>query len=187
MIVTRNTLVAWQRLERWQAEWRVNERGHMHFRHSCARSRWMHAYFCHGAGNNIPVDLFLEHLNRTLKVFVSSTGANVSPSTITQTSKSLKFLLNISDHFDEICNVNPISLHHTKASSKEDRDKILKQLASESRVFDYVPGRYHKTFKGIHPHISSHLDINKLVTWIKQTRNSIANRHELKKLFQREK
>ena len=113
--------------------------------------------------------------------------ANVSPSTITQTSKSLKFLLNISDHFDEICNVNPISLHHTKASSKEDRDKILKQLASESRVFDYVPGRYHKTFKGIHPHISSHLDINKLVTWIKQTRNSIANRHELKKLFQREK
>ena len=140
-----------------------------------------------GAGNNIPVDLFLEHLNRTLKVFVSSTGANVSPSTITQTSKSLKFLLNISDHFDEICNVNPISLHHTKASSKEDRDKILKQLASESRVFDYVPGRYHKTFKGIHPHISSHLDINKLVTWIKQTRNSIDNRHELKKLFQREK
>ena len=31
-----------------------------------------------GAGNNIPADLFLEHLNRTLKVFVSSTGPNVS-------------------------------------------------------------------------------------------------------------
>lgn len=37
-----------------------------------------------GAGNNIPVDLFLEHLNRSLKVFVSGTGANVSPITVTQ-------------------------------------------------------------------------------------------------------
>ena len=26
MIVTRSTLVAWQQLERWRAEWRVNER-----------------------------------------------------------------------------------------------------------------------------------------------------------------
>ena len=83
----------------------------------------------------------------------------MSPSTIVQASKSLKFLLNVGDHFDEICDIKAVSLHHTKASSKEDRDKILKQLVSESRVFDYVPGRYHKTFKGIHPHISSHIDV----------------------------
>ena len=125
-----------------------------------------------GAGNNIPVDLFLEHLNRTLKVFVNSTGPNVSPSTIAQVSKSLKLLLNITshhitDHFDEICDIKPVSRHHTKASSKEDRDIILKQLVSESRVFDYVPGRYHKSFENIRPHISSHIDINKLITWIK--------------------
>ena len=36
-----------------------------------------------GAGKNIPVDLFLEHLNRTS---VRSTGPNVSPSTIVQAS-----------------------------------------------------------------------------------------------------
>ena len=140
-----------------------------------------------GAGTNIPVDLFLEHLNRTLKVFVSSTGPNVSTSTIVHASKSLKFLMNIGNHFDEICGIAPVSLHHTKASSKDDRDKIVKQLVSESRVFDYIPGRHHKSFKDIKPHVSSHIDSKKLQTWIKQTRNNIANRHELKNLFQREK
>ena len=140
-----------------------------------------------GTGNNIPADLFLEHLNRTLKDFVSSIGANVSTSTVVQARKSLKFLLNLGTHFDEICSIKPVSLHHTKASSKDNRDKILTQLVSESRVFDYVPGRYHTTFKGIQPHISSHIDNVKLIKWVKQTRNNIANRHELKKLFQREK
>ena len=116
-------------------------------------------------------------------MFFNSTGPNVSPSMTAQASKSLKFLLDIGNHFDEICGIKPVSLHHTKASSKEDRDKIIKQLVSESRVFDYVPGRSHKTFESIRPHISSHMDVNKLITWIKQTRNNIANRHELKKHF----
>lgn len=104
-----------------------------------------------------------------------------------QASKSLKALLNIGTHFDSICGVNPVSLHHTKASAKDDRDKILKQLVSESQVFDYVPGRYHKTFKNIHPHISSHIDATALIAWIKQTRNNIANRHELRKILQKKK
>ena len=79
------------------------------------------------------------------------------PSTIAQASKSLKLLLNITDHLDKICDIKPVSLRHTKASSKEDRDIILK-LVSESRVFDYIPGRYHKNFENIRPHISSHID-----------------------------
>lgn len=96
-----------------------------------------------GAGNNIPADLFLEHLNRTLKDFVKSTGANANTDTIVRASKSLKFLLGITTHFDSISDIKPVSIHHTKASNKTDRDKILKQLASETRVFHYIPGRSH--------------------------------------------
>lgn len=140
-----------------------------------------------GAGNKIPADLFLEHLNRTLKDFVKSTGANVNTDTVVKASKSLKFLLNVTTHFDSISDIKPVSIHHTKASTKMDRDKILKQLASETRVFDYIPGRCHQTFKNIHPQISSHVDAKALIAWIKQTRDNIANRHELKKLFQRRK
>ena len=51
------------------------------------------------------------------------------------------------------------SVHHTGSSSKEDRvKKIITQLA-ESKVFDYIPGHFHHTFKGIKPHVSSHIDV----------------------------
>ena len=56
-------------------------------------------------------------------------------------------------------------MHHTNASSKEDRDKIITQL-TESRVFDYIPGCFHNTFKGIKPHVLSHIDVEKLTQWI---------------------
>ena len=41
-----------------------------------------------GAGNNIPADLYLEHLNRTLKDCLHSVGPNISIQSIVQSSKS---------------------------------------------------------------------------------------------------
>ena len=78
------------------------------------------------SGTNIPADLFLEHLNRTLKDYLNGIGSNISDSTIVHASKSLKCLLNIATRFDLLCNIRPVSIHHTRSSSKEDRDKILK-------------------------------------------------------------
>ena len=88
-----------------------------------------------GAGNNIPVDLFLEHLNRTLKDYLHGIGPNISNNTIVQASKSLKGLLDIGMHFDQACNIKPVSVHHTKASSREDRDKIITELVIDSTTF----------------------------------------------------
>ena len=42
---------------------------------------------CGGAGNNLPVNLFMEHLDRSLKDYVKDLGANTS---ILQCGKSLK-------------------------------------------------------------------------------------------------
>ena len=39
-----------------------------------------------GAGNNIPADVFLEHLNRTLKDYLNGIGLNISKNTIVQAS-----------------------------------------------------------------------------------------------------
>ena len=46
-------------------------------------------------GGNMPVDLYMEHLNRTLKDYLKGLGANVSEATITQTSKSLRNLMQV--------------------------------------------------------------------------------------------
>ena len=47
---------------------------------------------CGGAGKNIPVHLFMEHLNQTLKDYLLGFGANISETTIVQTTKSLHSL-----------------------------------------------------------------------------------------------
>ena len=137
---------------------------------------------CGGAGSNIPVDLFLEFLNRTLKDYLNGIGSNVSESTIVQASKSLKCLLNVCTHFDQICTA---SIHHTKKSSNQDRDKIIDELCNKSKVFDYIPGRFHSTFKNISPHISSHIQVDKLTKRIQQTKTNIAKYYKLKEVLQK--
>ena len=117
-----------------------------------------------GAGNNLPVDLFMEHLNHTLKDYFASTCANVSEASIVRVSKSLHSLLQISKQFDRTSGVKPISLHHSRREYGTDLELILKELVVDSNVFDYVPGRYHYSFKTTQPHIISHVDVNK---WIK--------------------
>ena len=138
-----------------------------------------------GAGNNIPADLFLEHLNRTLKEYVNGSGPNKSAIVIVKASKSLKCLLGIASHYDQECGIKPASVHHSKASSSQDREMILNELSKESKVFDYIPGRYHYSFKNISPHVSSHIKVDKLTQRIKQTLSKISNHYELKKALQR--
>ena len=65
-------------------------------------------------GGNMPVDLYMEHLNRTLKDYLKGLGANVSEATITQTSKSLRNLMELTSHLDSIRDIHPESiLYHT--------------------------------------------------------------------------
>ena len=68
-----------------------------------------------GAGNNIPADLYFEHLNRTLKDYLNGIGPNISSNAIVQTSKSLRCLLDVTANFDRICNIGQTSIHHTIA------------------------------------------------------------------------
>ena len=49
---------------------------------------WCRTVNPRGAGNNIPADLYLEHLNRTLKDCLHSVGSNISIQSIVQSSLS---------------------------------------------------------------------------------------------------
>ena len=127
----------------------------------------------------IPSDLFMEHLNRTLKDYLKGLGANISDSTILQTGKSLRGLMDMTAYFDELCDIASASLHHTKHSAKE---LILKEF-SESRVFDYIPARCHRSFKNIKAHVSSSIDAFKLVAMIKKHQHAIADYIDLKMIL----
>ena len=134
-------------------------------------------------GGNIPVDLYMEHLNRTLKDYLLGLGPNVSQATIIQTSKSLRNLMEVSSHFDTICNIHSDSIYHTCQHYGKDLEMLVEELSLKSRVFEYVPGRFHSSFQNIKPHISDHVDINKLFQWIKKHQARISNQVKLRNIF----
>ena len=103
-----------------------------------------------GPGNNIPVDLHNEHLNHALKTAVSCMGANVATNTILQCGKGL---MQTVDNFDAENELHPVSTRHTHSSLAKDEDTVLEELVDKSHVFDYVPGRQHRTFHPL-PQIS---------------------------------
>ncbi len=123
-----------------------------------------------GEGKNIPTDLYMEHLNRTLKDHLSGLGANI----IVQTAESLKSLLETVRNFDNSIRVNPESLHHTRKSSNRDEELIIKQL-TDSQTFHYIPCRLHLSYKNIKPRISDCINMDNLVSWTKQHQSKMAD------------
>ena len=126
-----------------------------------------------GAGNNLPVDLFMEHLNRSLKDYVKDLGANISKETILQRGKSLKGIYTVCSNFDETSEIHAESLHHTTKSSQKDEEIIIKEQSQTSRVFDYIPGRKHRAFETILPNISHSINANKLFKWLQNQKKKL--------------
>lgn len=136
-----------------------------------------------GKGKNIPTDLHMEHLNRMLKDVITGLGANISESSIMNASKSLNAIALLTETFDDQLGIHHASIHHTKKSSDKDRELVLKQLTSDSNVFDYTPGRKHFGFKKISPNIARNLDADALFRWINKHKKELAKQLKFQKLF----
>lgn len=134
------------------------------------------------AKENIPVDLAMEHLNRTVKSYISTLGANVNESTILQCGKSLKGIMDVCQTFDSENGIKPVSIEHTRSSTLGDRDKIIKELM-DSNVFQYTPGRWHHSFKDIQPSISNSVNKKKLIKWIDKQKKKLVSNVTLAKAY----
>lgn len=124
-----------------------------------------------GQGPNMPLDLAMEHLNRTLKYFVPNLGANVSEKTILQCGNNLGGIMSVCETFDKSNDVTPESVEHTVQSSSQDKKLVLNPLVNTSRVFHYIPGRKHKTFSKVHANIGTAIDKKKMLEWIQKQKN----------------
>ena len=105
----------------------------------------------------------MEHMNKKLKECVGSFGANVS---FVRSGKSLRGIM----HFDDKCELKPLSSRHTTASSKKDKELVLQELL-KSRVFDYIPGWKHKSFPTMKPNVFQEIDYMKYLTAQKKQLN----------------
>jgi hypothetical protein len=124
-------------------------------------------------GQNIPIDLYMEHLNRCLKDNIIGLGANVTEGTVVQCSKSLKGILDVCNNMDQVCGVIPESIHHTRKGSQTDQDMVLAELTTKSRVFDYIPGRCQKSTHTT-LNVADCIDAKKLFEWV--------HKHKMKRI-----
>ncbi len=119
-------------------------------------------------GHNVPIDLQMEHLNRSLKDTIIGLGANVTERSVVQSAKALKGIIDVTEHFDQICGVVSGSIQHTRKSDSKDQAMVLEQLTTKSHVFDYIPGRQHHStsFSNLNASITEAINAQELFSWI---------------------
>ena len=121
-------------------------------------------------GKNIPCDLFMEHLNRRLKMILRSLGANVTPKLIQKAGRVILPVQQVCQAFEQQTATNVRSGHHTVPAFGKDFTNAL-QIITEERVFFPERVRSHSTFKSnctlIEKYSSSELE-NKVDKSLKQ-------------------
>lgn len=81
-------------------------------------------------GQNIPIDLYMEHLNHRLKFMIGNLSANARPS-IQRVAKSLKVVHEICEIFQNEADVKENKGHVSYPSFDNDFKKILQQIEDE--------------------------------------------------------
>ena len=128
---------------------------------------WSRFVNIHGwTGHNVSCDIHMEHLNRTCKTAVRLLGANLTPKAITRVGKCLGSITMVTQQLDKLTGVYRPYGTHSKASVNKDI-KVVEELVSTARVFEFTPGRKHSSFSSLSHDFFLGLDITKLLEWMK--------------------
>ena len=97
-------------------------------------------------GCNVPCDLYMEHINRLVKICIQHLGANKTERAIQRIGRCIGPIDEILYSYDEENGVSPSSITHNIPSLIHDRDCIIRELR-ESKVFAVEHGREYRHFK----------------------------------------
>ena len=81
-----------------------------------------------GDGNNVAMDVALEHDNYAVKEIIRALGANISEDSVQRVCRAFFILIKLLLVLDTEMNVNKVSGKHTKKSVKEVLIKVVKTL-----------------------------------------------------------
>ena len=87
-----------------------------------------------GEGNNIPLDLQNEHLNRTFKDDINTFQANVSDRSVSRSTQAIGQVTDILKRVDSLLGVKTPSGRHIGPSVQKDFATLLQTL-QEEKVF----------------------------------------------------
>lgn len=131
--------------------------------------KWSRTINTHGKpGKNIPCDLHMEHLNREAKNAFMGLGSNITDKAVKRIGRCLGVTVEILDNFDKVNDVPRQSGRHSKRSTKNDVEKIVKQLSETSQVFKEQKGRSHLNFQSFHNNLIRKIPLKDLKQWMSQ-------------------
>ena len=127
-----------------------------------------------GAGNNVFLDLNLEHDNHSVSELLKALGANVNETSVNRICKAFYLILNLLERLDVEMNVRHNSVEHTKKNMHRDLMTIVDQLVTED-VFSKKPEREPlKFFRNCPRDYLQLLDTSSLFKWINDHKKNVA-------------
>lgn len=119
-----------------------------------------------GRGNNIPLDLHLEHLNNYLKSFLKGLGPNLSEDSANRVSKSIGILKEMMDITDRELAVKSPSGSHNDPADLNDIVTLV-AVCRECELFKHYPQREFNSFPSFSKNLLKKLKYGDLCRWMR--------------------
>lgn len=101
-----------------------------------------------GKGNNIPCDLFNEHLNKLFKEIIQNMDPNLTDKAMKRAARSVSALHEFIRIFDEQTHIPATSSAHTSRSDEDDVTQVVSVLL-KNRIMEEKSGRKHSLFTNL--------------------------------------
>ena len=125
-----------------------------------------------GDGNNIPSNLFNEHLNKLFKEIIQNMGPNLTEKAAQRAAQSVSTLHEFTQVFDNQCYVPFTSTSHTTKSDEDDVAKVVSVLL-KNKCLEVIQGRKHSMFSKIEEDPLYGLDWKKMSEWIEKKKKEV--------------
>ena len=126
-----------------------------------------------GIGENIPLDLALEHFNRVLKQVIKNMGPNAAnEKAVNRFAKAMGVTKQLMDNFDLDCKVLRRAGHHIAKAATSDLKKIVAELVKFD-VFTLHADRKYKKFVEVEPSLLSNFKMDSMFKWINEHKRTI--------------
>lgn len=120
-----------------------------------AELKWCRTVNTQGrVGQNIPVDLHMEHLNANLKRMLHNLGSNITPASVQRASRALGAVQSVCSNFEDATEIPLGTGFHSRPSFEKDLRKITDELES-AQIFTQKDKRQYQGFKKHKPCLSS--------------------------------
>ena len=119
-----------------------------------------------GLGNNIPCDLYNQHVNKLVKNIIQNMGSNLTETSLQRAVRCISQLHAICKSFDAATNVPAVTSAHSSKSDSVDIRKVVSVVLQHDLLNKQETPRKHYFFPAMSHNPLEKLDRQKVKTWI---------------------